>query len=63
MKTIFDPQGNKQTRFATMQEAARKDVERAFEVLQTHWGIVRVSCDDVGSRDTLVAHNMLRNFA
>ena len=41
VKTISEPHGNKQSHFATMREAARKDVERAFGVLQTHWGIVR----------------------
>ena len=41
MKTISEPRGNKQSHFATMQEAARKDVERAFGVLQARWGIVR----------------------
>ena len=41
MKTISEPRGNKQSQFATMQEAARKDVERAFVVLQARWGIVR----------------------
>ena len=41
MKTISEPRGNKQSHFATMQEAARKDVERAFGVLQAHWGIMR----------------------
>jgi hypothetical protein len=41
VKTISEPRGNKQIHFATMQEAARKDVERAFGVLQARWGIVR----------------------
>ncbi|XP_020150919.1 uncharacterized protein [Aegilops tauschii subsp. strangulata] len=41
VKTISEPRGNKQSHFATMQEAARKDVERAFGVLQTRWGIVQ----------------------
>jgi hypothetical protein len=41
VKTISEPCGNKQIHFATMQEAARKDVERAFGVLQARWGIVR----------------------
>nr|XP_020177431.1 uncharacterized protein LOC109762965 [Aegilops tauschii subsp. strangulata] len=41
VKIIFELRGNKQSHFATMQEAARKDVERAFGVLQAHWGIVR----------------------
>ena len=40
VKTISEPHGNKHSHFATMQEAARKDVERAFGVLQTRWGIV-----------------------
>ena len=41
VKTISEPRGNKQSHFATMQEAARKDVERAFGVLQARWGIVQ----------------------
>ena len=40
VKTMSEPHGNKQSHFATMQEAAGKDVERAFGVLQTRWGIV-----------------------
>ncbi|KAM3402823.1 hypothetical protein ACQJBY_006568 [Aegilops geniculata] len=40
MKTISEPGGNKQSHFATMQEAARKDVERAFDVFQARWGIM-----------------------
>ena len=39
-KTIPDPQGEKRQRFAQMQESSRKDVERAFGVLQSRWGIV-----------------------
>lgn len=41
VKTISKPRGKKQSHFATMQETARKDVERAFGVLQAHWGIMR----------------------
>ena len=41
VKTISEPRGNKQSHFATMQEAARKDVERAFGVVRARWGIVR----------------------
>ena len=41
VKTISEPRGNKQSHFATMQEATRKDVERAFGVLQARWGIMR----------------------
>ena len=40
VKTICDPQGNKQGHFAKMQEAARKHVGRAFEVPQARWGII-----------------------
>ena len=40
VKTIFEPRGNKHSHFVRMQEATRKDVERAFGVLQARWRIV-----------------------
>ena len=41
VKTIPDPVGEKRKRFAQEQESARKDVERAFGILQSRRGIVR----------------------
>ncbi|XP_075665731.1 uncharacterized protein LOC142635468 [Castanea sativa] len=41
VKTIPSPQGPKRKLFAATQEAHRKDVERAFGVLQAHFAIVR----------------------
>ena len=41
VKTIGKPKDEKESRFAKVQEAARKDVERAFGVLQSRWAIVR----------------------
>ena len=41
VKTIPTPQGNKRKLFAAAQESARKDVERAFGVLQARFAIVR----------------------
>jgi len=41
VKTIPSPQGTKKKYFAQRQEGARKDVERAFEVLQSRFAIVR----------------------
>jgi hypothetical protein len=41
MKTIFNPQNKKEDEFAKMQEACRKDIERAFGVLQARFAIVR----------------------
>ncbi|MCH1922784.1 transposase, partial [Shewanella sp. A3A] len=41
MKTIPEPHGNKRKYFAKAQEAVRKDVERAFGVLQARFAIVR----------------------
>ncbi|XP_020272136.1 uncharacterized protein LOC109847311 [Asparagus officinalis] len=41
VKTISLPQGNKRKHFATLQESERKDVERAFGVLQSRFAIVR----------------------
>ncbi|WCJ21321.1 hypothetical protein M5689_003483 [Euphorbia peplus] len=41
VKTIQSPQGNKKKLFAITQESVRKDVERAFGVLQAQFAIVR----------------------
>ncbi|OWZ05605.1 hypothetical protein PHMEG_00022277 [Phytophthora megakarya] len=41
VQTISNPIDNKQKYFAKKQEAARKDVERAFGVLQARWAIVK----------------------
>jgi hypothetical protein len=41
VKTIPEPQGMKKKYFAEVQEACRKDVERAFGVLQSRFAIVR----------------------
>ena len=41
VKTIQSPLGNKTKYFAKAQEAVRKDVERAFGVLQSRFAIVR----------------------
>ncbi|XP_074352013.1 uncharacterized protein LOC141691173 [Apium graveolens] len=41
VKTVSAPQGNKRKHFAQMQESARKDVERAFGVLQARFAVVR----------------------
>ncbi|KAK1610949.1 hypothetical protein QYE76_034622 [Lolium multiflorum] len=41
VKTVRNPNSEKTRRFAKMQEACRKDVERGFVVLQARWAIVR----------------------
>ena len=41
VKTIPNPVGEKRKRFAQAQESSRKDVERAFDVLQSRWGVVQ----------------------
>ncbi|CAH9138447.1 unnamed protein product [Cuscuta epithymum] len=41
VKTISHPDTPKKKLFASMQEAFRKDVERAFGILQARWAIVR----------------------
>ena len=40
VKTVRNPNMEKIERFAKMQEAARKDVERGFGVLQSRWAVV-----------------------
>jgi hypothetical protein len=65
-KTIPEPQGNKKKYFATAQEACRKDVERAFGVLQARLAIVRGLArfwdeDTLGQimRASVIMHNMI----
>ncbi|KAK1619841.1 hypothetical protein QYE76_025358 [Lolium multiflorum] len=41
VKTIRKPNSEQEARFAKEQEAARKDVERVFGILQARWAIVR----------------------
>ncbi|XP_048610451.1 uncharacterized protein LOC106433232 isoform X1 [Brassica napus] len=41
IQSIRDPQGQKESLFATQQEHVRKDVERAFGVLQARFAIVK----------------------
>ncbi|XP_047965847.1 uncharacterized protein LOC125210333 [Salvia hispanica] len=66
VKTIRQPVGPKQTYFAKKQEGARKDVERAFGVLQSRWVILRCPVrqwheDDVADIMTacIILHNMI----
>ena len=41
VQTIHDPQGEKRQYYAKMQEAARKDVERCFKILQLRLEIIQ----------------------
>ena len=41
IQTITFPNGKKEKNFAKHQEAARKDVERAFGILQARWSIIK----------------------
>ena len=41
VKTICHPMEQKTRHFATQQESARKDIERAFGVLQTRFAVIR----------------------
>ena len=44
LQTISEPQGAKKKHFAKLQEAARKDIERAFGVLQACFAIISLPC-------------------
>ncbi|XP_021832071.1 uncharacterized protein LOC110772017 [Prunus avium] len=41
VKTILNPQSEKERSFAFFQEGCRKDVERCFSILQARWAIIR----------------------
>ena len=41
IQTINHPNGEKEKNFAKHQEAVRKDVERAFGILQARWSIIK----------------------
>ncbi|XP_028110963.1 uncharacterized protein LOC114309433 [Camellia sinensis] len=66
VKTISQPQGAKRQLFARMQEACRKDAERAFGVLQAQFNIVSVPARGWSDEDLyyimktcIILHNMI----
>ncbi|XP_047942804.1 uncharacterized protein LOC125189584 [Salvia hispanica] len=66
VKTLRQPAGARRQYFARKQEAARKDVERAFGVLQSRWAIIRCPArvwheDDVANimLACIILHNMI----
>ena len=66
VQSIQMPQGNKHQLFAKQQESCRKDVERAFGVLQARFAIVRQPArmwdlDVLGKimRACIILHNMI----
>jgi hypothetical protein len=65
VKTIPNLVGEKRKRFTQQQESARKDVEPAFGVLQSRWGIVRYPARTWSTRQLwevmttcVIMHNM-----
>ena len=63
VKTIHAPQGRKQTHFAELQEGYRKDVERAFGVLQARFAIIRGPSRFWNQEDLKKHYASLRNHA
>jgi len=66
VKSITLPMGNKRQYFAKAQEAARKDVERAFGVLQSRFAIVQgaacmLDIETLGDimKTCVIMHNMI----
>ncbi|CAH9075034.1 unnamed protein product [Cuscuta epithymum] len=66
IQTISQPTSMKERLFAKCQESARKDVERAFGVLQSRWHIVKGparmwSATDLGKimKTCIILHNMI----
>ena len=65
-KTIQEPVGRKASRYASWQEASRKDIERAFDVLQRKFRILvqKIELWHLGNIASVVntcitLHNML----
>ena len=50
VQTIHEPVGSNKKYFATQQEACRKDVERAFGILQSRFAIVKVQARFFGKK-------------
>jgi len=69
VKTIASPQTRKEKLFSTMQESKRKDIERAFGILQSRFHIITVPCK-LWSRDAMctvmktcvILHNMIVDY-
>lgn len=66
MQTISDGTTRKERFFAKRQEAVRKDVERAFGVLQSRWHIIKGPArmwrvKDLGNimKTCIILHNMI----
>jgi len=66
VKTVRHPMDPKTKHFAKCQEGARKDIERAFGVLQARWAVVRGpaygwSADNIHSimMTCIILHNMI----
>jgi hypothetical protein len=69
VKTISKPATRKQKKFATMQEGKRKDIERAFGMLQARFHILTTPCR-LWSRDLMysvmktcvILHNLILDY-
>jgi len=59
VKTIHAPQGNKRKKFVVAQESTRKDVKRAFGVLQTRFAIVWPEILKDIMMPCIILHNMI----
>ena len=59
--TIHELQREKKTHFVKLQERAKKDVDRAFGILQSRWGIVKNPCRqwELDTMAYIVLHNMI----
>ena len=69
VQTIHEPVGSNKKYFATQQEVCRKDVERAFGILQSRFAIVKGPARFFWEKNVLhdimtkciILHNMIIN--